>query len=831
MSLSEKLMVRTWVGLIMAAPVVAEAGNVLSDLESDTPVLSQNEHELVEAPDTATRERNNVAGPAAELVADSRRADALSDESSTARIDSGDQVNNKADARGRQARSIEEIVVTATRRAEAILDVPISITAITADDIDRRGLADAGDYLRGIPGVNQTDSANGQTILIRGIASSAHAPSTAATYFGETPTTFTAGPAGGEAIDIKLIDIDRVEVLRGPQGTAFGSSSFAGAVRTIPVAPEVAQTQIKVGAGYSATSGTGGGNYDFHAIGNLPLIRDKLAVRAVAYKYEDTGFYRNRAPSVVPPGAVPLPDNEHVGDSSVVGGRIAALYRPTDNLRFTVSYLTQEAETDGFPLATSGTYEQSILQSAPEHAARGQLGGVYDTDIDITNAMMEFDLKWASLLATYSHTESGSLRTGPLTAIGFTTTSALSQYIPSDIEEDSAEVRLATSFEGAWNFLAGLYFEDRKEDAVFSYLWTGTPATNPYVPGSRNVSFAQGSEGTIKQKAAYTEVSWNFLPSLTLTGGVRVFNYERDSVGKPTSDVLGAVPTAIPALALSTDDTDESFRGNLSYTPNDHTHVYAGWGQGFRLGAPGTGLSFPATCDQNGDGLVDGTSIPMTALGADRKSDWLDNYEIGGKFALLDRRLNVSAAVFRMNWTDIPVALRAGEVGGSCGLTYTANAGEARSEGVEFQATYRITQPLRVDFGTSYTDARITKDAPLSGFFKDDRLPGSPKLNANLGLQYEFGLAGHDAFVRVDSIYVGDIYGNVQQSLDTKYGEYIKVDILSRISIQKFDIGLFVENLTNEDAYTFRGVAGGVGPFYGYRLRPRTVGVRLGYDF
>jgi iron complex outermembrane receptor protein len=137
---------------------------------------------------------------------------------------------------------IEHIVVTARKRAERIEDVPVSIAVVTVDDIDRRGLVSSEDYLRGMPGVNQGRDHAGQTVVIRGIESSPsyqnwYSGTTVATYFGETPTTNSAGLSGGTNVDLKLVDIQRVEVLRGPQGTAIGSSSLGGAVRTIPIAP------------------------------------------------------------------------------------------------------------------------------------------------------------------------------------------------------------------------------------------------------------------------------------------------------------------------------------------------------------------------------------------------------------------------------------------------------------------------------------------------------------------------------------------------------------------------------------------------------------------
>src|SRR5262249_48739166 len=156
---------------------------------------------------------------------------------------------------------------------------PVSIAAITSEEINRRGLVSAEDYLRGIPGVNQGSAMSGSSVVIRGLETSPSFQNfssgpTVATYFGETPTPDSGGLSNNGSVDIKLVDMQRVEVLRGPQGTSFGNSSLGGAVRTIPVAPNLERFEGKVAANYSVTSGTGGGNDLFQAIGNFPLIAD-----------------------------------------------------------------------------------------------------------------------------------------------------------------------------------------------------------------------------------------------------------------------------------------------------------------------------------------------------------------------------------------------------------------------------------------------------------------------------------------------------------------------------------------------------------------------------
>jgi outer membrane receptor protein involved in Fe transport len=739
-------------------------------------------------------------------------------------------------AKGSEGTQLEEVVVTARKRKERAQDVPISIAVVSSEDISRRQLVSAADYLRGIPGVNQVGERNGESIVIRGIETSPHGQNfssgtTVATYFGETPTTNSAGLGGGANVDIKLVDIQRVEVLRGPQGTAFGNSSLGGAVRTIPVAPQLDQLEGSIGANYALTSGTGSDNTMIQAIGNLPLVQGKLAVRAVGYRFEDSGFYRNMAGSnttfqslAASFGAQSFATNkEEIGAARFTGGRLAALFQPIDDLRLTLSYLKQKTETDGQPHSNTGTYDQTMLQVAPEHVVRGQRMGVFDTDIDVANATVEYELGWGSLLATFSHLESDSTYAAPYSPAGV----PWSELGTSDHHENSGEIRLTTQLDGAWNFLGGLYAEKLKDEGLFNDYWYGSPESEVgYLGITDRFVYDYLDRRDLKQKAAFGEVSWKFLPRFTLTGGIRAYDYDRDGVVITSGPLLGDSST--PSVG---DASGTSLRGNLSYKPSNDALMYTSWSQGFRLGKPQPGLP-AALCDRDpADGLVDGAGNITIDSTKSVDSDSVGNYEIGAKLSLLDRRVTIAADVYRIDWSGVPFLVQAPA---PCGFVYNANAGKARSEGFEFQASFLVTPALRVDAGGSSIRARLSEDAPnlrpIPGF-EGDRLPGSPKINANLGVEYELDLAGHSAFVRADSIYVGSFYGDLQESKATEAGGYVKLDVSARVRINDIAVGLFVHNLTNEDEFTFRGIRNVDGQAFGYRLRPRTIGLQLSYQF
>jgi iron complex outermembrane receptor protein len=731
---------------------------------------------------------------------------------------------------------LADIIVTATKREQAVEDVPASISVITAEDIEKRGLVSAEDYLRGVPGVNQVSSSVGQSIIIRGIETSPsfqafYAGNTTATYFGETPTTYAAGPATDTNIDVKLADIERVEVLRGPQGTTFGDASLGGAVRTIPVAPKLDRFEGSIGAGYSVTSGTGGDNNQIQAVGNAPLIDGVLAIRATAYRFDDAGYYRNvagsdpaflaRAASYLGAQALAVDENR-VGTRHFTGGRVAALYQATDKLKFTLTYLTQRIEENGIPVSTGPGYNQTLLEVGPRHVVRGQVGGLTDNDLHFINGVAEYELGWANLLATYSRIVGGALLAGPGNIASAEPYSGLSS---STHGQHVSEVRLVSHLDGRWNFLAGIYAEQQNDTYATDRTWDAPGAGDIFFPGVTALGdyYAQRIE---KQQAGFGEVSWEFVPKLTLTGGIRAYHYDRVSATETTGALFGTSSGSVDGGA-----SGRLYRGNLSYKIGEGL-VYAQFSQGFRLGRPQPGLP-DSLCDLNHNGLVTGTNATIASTSI-VDSDSVNNYEIGAKASLLDHRVTFDTALYRIDWTNIPVTVVAPAPPQGCGLAWTTNAGTARSDGFEFQTNFQLMKTLRLDMGGSVIDAKLTHDVPAQGFHAGARLPGTPKVNGNLGLQYDFHVAGHSAFLRADTTYIGTFYGNLRESPNTKSGGYEKVDLSSRITVKGLDIDLFVSNLTNNDAFTFRDTVnytGTLGQFYGYRLQPRTIGTRVNFRF
>ncbi len=725
--------------------------------------------------------------------------------------DSPQQNNSprKIDKSNREQR-IEEIIITATKRSESIQDVPMSITAIDDQEMDRRGFSGMDDYLRLLPGVNIIDQGVGfNTIIMRGVSTRPNYESlingsTVGIYFSEIP--IAKSEAYGN-VDLKLVDMERIEVLRGPQGTLFGSGSMGGTIRNIPKAPNLQEFEGSVEAEYSNTSVNGSNNYNIQGVINIPLIQDELAIRGVIYQYENSGHVKNLAgedPDIIASAnSIGMPEraiNSISGDSKYTGARLSALWRPRDEMDLTFNYIRQKSESIGI---TGGYINLDIGEYANAKLHPGDLVGDEGLrhETDIFNFVVEYDFSWAKLISSSTYIDELNASTdswSPTWSLKF-------DFRP---EQFTQEIRLASQFDGAFQFIAGLYYDDTETIRDGVHL-------NP-VPGAEQLLGFYYLTTKVDQKAFFGELSYDLTDQLNLTVGARAFSYERvddDVAGGP---LFGSATGTYRA----TDESGATYKLDITYTPNEDSLVYAKWSEGFRLGRGH--LQPPEDlCDVDKDGLFDGTNASI--IQKPIESDSLDNYELGGKFSFLDSRWTINAALFRINWDGIPLAVASPT---QCGFFIYANAGGAISEGVELESSLYLTDAFRINIGTSYVNAELSTDAPSLGGKKGNRLPGSPRFKFNLGLQYDFDVAGHSSFISSDYAYIGDFYNSVQESAASEAGNYHQVNMKAGTSFDNLAVSVFVKNLTNDNSFTLAFARSAV-----LRLRPRTIGINVKYLF
>ena len=718
--------------------------------------------------------------------------------------------------------AIDEIIVTATKRGEgsSIQDTAMSISALGKEIIKKRGLVGMNDYLRTLPGVNIIDTGVGRNaIIVRGISADPQIEGfntgpTVGVYLGDTPI---AGYASGSTSDLKMVDIDRVEVLRGPQGTLYGSSSLAGTVRNIPTAPNLSSFSGDVSMGYSNTSQADGGNTKFVGAINIPLISDKFAVRAVVYRFEESGHIKNIAGSnpvfVATAAALNVPelavDKDDIGHSNYRGFRFTALFQPIDNLATTFTYIKQNLDQEGFPESDIdlGTYTQSRYQLGSLVGGGERLAD----DVEIVSLSIEYDFSLATVTSTSSWVEEQLVRNTDLSSLVGV---PLPQDFSNEADVFTEELRIASKFNGPAQFVAGLYYEDTESGFSERDYWGGDQAFNSLDPTTPLLG-AFDDSFTLEQKAIFGEVSYDITDQVVITAGLRAFEYEKIDTKIRSGFLAGGSSTSMTDL----DDSGTTYKLGVAYTNENDDLFYANWAEGFRLGR--SVATLPTTCDANNDGIIDGTTVPITHDKTD--PDTLETYEVGGKFTFNEGAL-LNIALYQSNWDGIPI-----NVVGTCVLSTVVNAGKARVQGMEVEAVIYATSEFRLDISGSYVNAELTDNAPGVGGAVGDRLPGSPEYTFNLGAQYDFSVAGKAAYVRSDYSYVGKFYNNLKEVGDAA-GGYHQLNLRTGLAINNFNLDLYINNLTNADEFTW------VDSLFTVNrratvLRPRTIGLNLGYEF
>jgi outer membrane receptor protein involved in Fe transport len=269
------------------------------------------------------------------------------------------------------------------------------------------------------------------------------------------------------------------------------------------------------------------------------------------------------------------------------------------------------------------------------------------------------------------------------------------------------------------------------------------------------------------------------------------------------------------ALLTLGDGDGDSYSLKLEYEASQSTRVYGSFNQGFRFG--GTNETMPPICDQDGDGILDGTTIPVSSK---ISPDTIDSYELGVRFRSSDGRFSINATVFTLDWYDIPLAVTL-----PCEFSITVNAGKAESQGIEIEGGWEILDGLVFNYAASWVNPRLAEDAENLGQ-AGDRLPGSPRHNLYLGIEQNFMIGQRDAFVRADLVNVGKYYDNLQQEGEAS-GGYTTIGARAGVSLNDWLVELYAENLTDEFALTYFDWK--MGSYYA--LRPRTVGVQVTYRY
>ena len=704
--------------------------------------------------------------------------------------------------------SLQEIVVTAEKRNSTIQDTPISLTAITGEQLQAQGISDMKGVIAEVPGISMRSSGPGQTELeMRGLASSGGSSPTVGFYLGDTPLSappFT--PTGKVVIDPDLFDLNRVEVLRGPQGTLYGSGSMGGTIRLIPNEPDLHKIEGNIDTLVSGTQG-GGVNPGFNAMFNIPLIDNVLALRVVFTEKYVSGWINRDVVANFPypvnpcPGwgtgctrgnvlAQPITQSiSHVNWENLTGGRAALLFQPNDALSVDLTGLYQKIRTGG-----PSYYDQSPGASYETHYQPANIAEPFSDSVGLVSLSINYDLSFAKLTSASSYwrrtSEIAQDSTEGVEGL-IATVFGIQEYVPNVFTENdttyqlSQELRLASSGSSRFQWLVGGFYSNLKQiyntyNAApgFASLSLGGAAANPH-----GILFQSEDPYFIKQIAGFGEVSYAIADAWKATVGLRHYDF-RVNAGENQSGVFSTGNAQAVVAAYGTSFTGSVPKFNLEYQPNKNLTLYATASKGFRPGAANAPI--PA-------------NIGCALTNASYSPDSIWNYEMGEKAQLLDRRLTINSDFFYIKWSGVQQ-----QITQACGYGVNANAGNARSYGPELEITAHLTDEWTLSAAGTYTSSEITHVNPAISAADPALVAGFPILNipkytANAALMYVHPInTGYDFTARLMDSHVGS-----STDVAFTYQELRAYDIVN-LRLGAVSNGLagyfFVDNLTNKKA-------------------------------
>jgi len=679
---------------------------------------------------------------------------------------------------------LEEIVVTAQKREENLLEVPVPVTAITGQILAATSQVRLENYYASVPGLNLTKDIAGDassSISIRGLSSGVSNP-TVGVVIDDIPFASSSIWGGGHLIpELDPSDIERVEVLRGPQGTLYGASTLGGLLKYVTVAPSTDAFGGRLAIGGIGIEGSD--DYGWNASGavNVPL-GSSFAVRASAFTRTDPGYV----------------DNVRTGERDVnevdsAGGRLSALWQVSETFDLQFSAITQKTESDGNSYQTSGLgdLEQSELIGT----------GPYEVSLDAYSVRATLEIGSAELVSltgfnTYEN-------------VGSVDASFDFAYM-NDIETDkfSQELRLSMPLTDKIDWLIGAFYTD--EDTAFHEKFFLMDATT----GEIVVPFITvNSDGTFEESALFSNFTFQVTDKMDVQLGARYASYDQEfeqawiGPGAPG----GVSPFLPPRVKPS--DSAVTYLVTPRYRVSPDLMVYARIASGYRTGGPNS----------------NGTANPLPVF----EPDETKNYELGVKGQVLDGALQFDASLYYIDWSDIQ--LQTFDTTSGSPFSLYVNANGAKSQGLEVALTARPWEGFTASAWAAWNDAELTEDMPsnlLAVGREGDTLPYSQEFSGYLSLDQVFPLdSGLSIFLGGAVAYVDDRLGHFVNGIAASRAElpsYTEVNLHAGLRGDQWQLAAYVNNVGDErGVLAFSDLKAG-----DYQTtRPRTIGMTLSRDF
>jgi iron complex outermembrane recepter protein len=712
---------------------------------------------------------------------------------------------------GQQTSSLEEIIVTATKRSEAVRDISGSVTAITGDQLETLGAQNFADYLTTVPGVVLNAQTPGLSpVVIRGVSTTTgfdQGQATTGYFINDVPLT---DPTFIIAIpDIDAFDVNNVTVLRGPQGTLFGSASLGGAINYQAATPNLKEYELHVQTTVDGVHGGGTGGAGKVMI-NVPIISDVLAVRGVYVYRNDAGFIDNIGTG-----------QANANRTTIRGGRLEVTWKPSSTTTVNYLYLQQNEDTDDnnyTEASTSGPYGKNTLVAEP-----------FGFTTTIHNLRLDQDLGVGTLTATGTFHRKSQSEYSDATPYGLLPSSANPVVSPQTGtgRGTTFEVRFASPSGQSLEYLVGVFHDDTRDivNAEFqgaNYASTVAGLQNFYglTPGvatqitSANSAFEQDKTDFRGQESAlFGEASYHLNSQWKVTLGGRAFDTKSvshtDNFG--LFELLGSNPPS-PTQILSGEQEQHGFtpKGSITWTPTGDVMLYSLVSKGFRFGGPNILPQLPSSPEPRS-----------------YSSDSLINYEIGTRTTWLDRRLELDGTVYYIDWSNIQL-----REFNSLGAGFGVNAGKATNYGFEGTAAWRVVRGLTLQTNITYLEAQLAQTfVPGAGqptIPKGATLPGASKWQVASSLIYQWLDAPLQPSLVLTQRYISGAPSEFDPPAQVTQGDYSLYDARTAIHFNNFSVTAFVENIGNTRGVTTAELFPPV-PLQQFIVRPRTIGLTIDY--
>jgi outer membrane receptor protein involved in Fe transport len=725
---------------------------------------------------------------------------------------------------------IAEVIVTAQKRAESIQNVPMSIQALSGDDLQHAGFVDLADYARFATNVSivpqGSGNKNGTTMNMRGISPLTGAP-TVGFYIDDTPAS---SPLRAGTIDPRLYDIDRVEVLKGPQGHLYGASAMGGVIRLITRQPKFNKFEAGFDVSASLTAFADKENLYFDGVVNIPLVTDKAALRVTASLADEGGYvgyvspFAYGPPNTANPGPpaispVPIPDIKVTTDKGINSSKLLSLranlrYAPTDWLTLTPTVFYQRRTANGIDAVYQDTFGYSTPRASP-YVPEG-----VETEFMLSSLTAEANAGAGVITSTTSYLDVDGNSADDLTQI---VTQIASNSLPtaetaalispifnrSILRQFTQEVRFASSWEFPVSAVAGLFYENNDNDARQSmYFKQGAGALLGF---TTDLLFVKTQPAHYGEKSAFGNLSYKFFAErFEIQAGGRYS--EMDLGFKRFGD--GILNGGVSTTDFAHKEHVTSISLSASAHISDNNVVYVRYAEGYRPGfdtAPPPEVVCGVTPFSGGVVLPDNTK----------------NYEIGAKTLWHDGRVLFNATVFKIDYADVQQAILLPQ----CGYTVFANAGSATSKGFETEFGVKLLSgALDLRGGVGYVDSTLDQAAPPVGADPGESLVNVPNWTGSVSAEYRKLLpwwTDREGYVRGDYRYVGKRngdFGGVGTPPNPLFvaAAYDLLDLRLGVNSNGWDFSLFVSNLFDKRAQL--GYEN-LGPRITYINRPRTIGL------